>query len=70
MQETSESGEQNVSVAKISFTILRTEKKQGGSKNFRSFNFEDSLMLPPEILGVWFGYWILQGGHLSFSVYK
>ncbi len=36
MQETSESGEQNVSVAK-GFIILKTEKKQGSSKNFRSF---------------------------------
>ncbi len=43
MQETSESGAQNVTVAMMGFTILRNEKKQGSSKNFRSFNSEGSV---------------------------
>ncbi len=42
MQETSEGGEQNVSVAK-GFTILTNEKKQGSSKNFRRFNSGGSV---------------------------
>ncbi len=56
MQETSESGEQNVSVAKMSFTILRNKVAR---KTFAVLTVAARLMLPPEILGVWFGYWRL-----------
>jgi hypothetical protein len=76
MQETSEYGEQNVSVAKMGFTILRTEKKQGSSKNVRSFNSDGSVNATTRnSMGmVWIlhithitVYIIRQGGHLSFS---